>query len=108
MSSVLETRERATMVIEAQRAIGSADDNVFLARTIATAVYAEQLEWENASPAKAAGLRLHFEMNNGAFLHGCLDGVVRNVEYVGGPTISWVRPNTYRMSARIREAIAID
>jgi len=108
MSTVLETRERATMIIEAQRTIGSPEDNVFLARTIASAVYTEQLDWENATPAKAAGLRAHFEANTGAFLHGCLDGVVRYVEYVGGPTIAWIRPNTYRMSARVREAIAID
>lgn len=108
MSSVLETRERATIIVEAPRTIGSPEDNVFLARTIAPAVYAEQLDWENATPAKAASLRSHYEANNGAFLFGCLDGVVRNVEYVGGPTISWVRPNTYRMSARIREAQAID
>lgn len=108
MASVLETRERATMVIETQRVIGGPEDNVFLARQVATAVYSEMLEWENATPAKAAGLRAHYENNPGHFQHGCLDGVVRNVEYVGGPTITWVRPHTFRMTARVREALAID
>lgn len=108
MLSVLETRERATIAVEAQRVLGSPEDNVFLARTIAPPVYVEQLEWEFATGAQALGLRAHFEGNAGAFAHTCVDGIVRQVEYDGPISITWARPNSYRMAARVREAIATD
>ena len=108
MHSVLETRERATITSELIRIVGAATDNVFLARDVAPAVYAESLEWDSANHGKAASLRNHYETTLGAFDHACLDGVTRKVEYVGGIEVSWIRPNTYRMTARVREAIATD
>lgn len=108
MLSVLETRERATIDIETQRVLGTPEDNVFLARTIAPPVYAEQLEWEFATGAQQLGLRAHYEANAGAFAHTCLDGIVRQVEYDGPISITWAKPNSFRMVARVREAIATD
>lgn len=108
MGSILETRERATVVCQTHRVVGGADDNVVLARTIAPDTYEEELGWDFASNGQALSVRTHHDANPKTFQHRCIDGVVRDVEYSDGPSITQVRPNVHRITVRVREAVSTD